>query len=91
MTLLGTLMVSTIRYTSFKNLGAKSVNPFITLPLLAALLSAIYFHSQVVLLTLAVCYAAHGLVLKVTSLIGRVLRKQTPDASNLNDTSTIEL
>ncbi|NOT59091.1 MAG: CDP-diacylglycerol--serine O-phosphatidyltransferase [Acidobacteria bacterium] len=90
MTLLGMLMVSTIRYTSFKNLGAKSMNPFITLPLLAALLSAIYFHSQVVLLTLSVSYAAHGLVLKGFSLLGR-FRRQQPATKDLNDPSTIEL
>jgi CDP-diacylglycerol---serine O-phosphatidyltransferase len=90
MALLGTLMVSTIRYTSFKNLGAKSMNPFIALPLLAALLSAIYFHSQVVLLTLSVCYAAHGLILKMFGLFGR-FRRQQPTTKDLNDHSTIEL
>ena len=90
MALLGTLMVSTIRYTSFKNLGAKSMNPFIALPLLAALLSAIYFHSQVVLLVLAVCYAAHGLILKAFSLLGR-FRRQQPTPKDLNDPTTIEL
>ena len=90
MALLGTLMVSTIRYTSFKNVGGQSMNPFIALPLLAAFLAAVYFHSQIVLLVLAVCYAAHGLILKAFSLLGR-FRRQQPTGKDLNDPTTIEL
>lgn len=89
MTLLGMLMVSTIRYTSFKNVGGQSMNPFIALPLLAAFLAAVYFHSQIVLLVLSVCYAAHGLVLKAFGLLGR-FRRQQPTPKDINDPTTIE-
>jgi CDP-diacylglycerol---serine O-phosphatidyltransferase len=71
MAVLSVLMVSRIRYTSFKNVGPKSNKPFILLPLLSLLLAGIWFYSQWVLLMIASAYVAHGPLLKVWGLLGR--------------------
>lgn len=81
MALLAVLMVSTFRYTSFKNIGPKSNKPFITLPLLSLLIAGIWFYSQPVLLVLATVYVSHGLFLKLWSLLRRVKRPITVDES----------
>lgn len=74
---LSTLMVSTLKYTSFKNIGGKSHKPFITLPLLSLLLAGIWFYSEWVLLAIALVYVLHGPLLKIGSLLGR-LRRPVP-------------
>jgi phosphatidylserine synthase len=76
--ILATLMVSTIRYTSFKNVGPSSNKPFLILPLLSLLVAGIWFYSQYVLLALACFYAFHGLVLKAFGLIGRFRQSNSP-------------
>jgi CDP-diacylglycerol--serine O-phosphatidyltransferase len=74
MAALAILMVSTIRYSSFKNIGPRINKPFITLPLLSLLLAGIWFYSQWVLLIIAAVYVSHGPLLKLWGLINR-LRK----------------
>lgn len=74
---LSALMISTLRYTSFKNLGGKSHKPFITLPLLSLLVAGIWFYSEWVLLTIALVYVLHGPVIKIGSLLSR-LRRPVP-------------
>ncbi len=74
MAVLATLMVSTFRYTSFKNIGGKSNKPFITLPLLSMLLAGIWFYSEWVLLAIASVYVLHGPALKLISLFNRLRR-----------------
>lgn len=71
MSLLSVLMVSTLRYTSFKNIGPSSNKPFIFLPLLSLVVAGIWFYSQWVLLILATIYVSHGPALKLIGLIGR--------------------
>ncbi|HQR34782.1 MAG TPA: CDP-diacylglycerol--serine O-phosphatidyltransferase [Blastocatellia bacterium] len=75
MSALAVLMVSTFRYTSFKNLGLKSNKPFITLPLLSLLLAGIWFYSQWVLLILVTGYVSHGPIFKLWNLISRPFRR----------------
>jgi CDP-diacylglycerol--serine O-phosphatidyltransferase len=77
MALLAVLMVSRVRYTSFKNIGPKSNKPFIILPLISLLVAGIWFYSQWVLLVIASAYVAHGPLLKVWGLLGR-FRPQSP-------------
>lgn len=74
--LLGLLMVSTIRYTSFKTLGFGQLSPRATFLLLSLLVSGIYFYSEWVLLVLASTYAASGLV---SRLAARLFRSRRPE------------
>jgi CDP-diacylglycerol--serine O-phosphatidyltransferase len=72
--LLAVLMVSTLRYTSFKHIGPRSNKPFITLPFLALLVGGIWFYSQWVLLLIAALYVSHGPLLKLWNLLHRLRR-----------------
>jgi CDP-diacylglycerol---serine O-phosphatidyltransferase len=74
LTALAILMVSTVRYTSFKNIGLKSNKPFITIPLLSLIVAGILFYSHWVLLLLASIYVSHGPLLKIWGLIQRLRR-----------------
>lgn len=76
MAILALLMVSTIRYTSFKEFGLRSNKPFIIIPMLSLLVAGIWFFSQWVLLLLASTYAVHGPLNKLLSLLGRGRRTQ---------------
>lgn len=58
---LGLLMVSTIRYTSFKSLGIGKLNIYPIL-FIAGLGMLIWFYSQYVLVILATAYVSHGLI-----------------------------
>ena len=69
MVCLAFLMVSTIRYTSFKNLGASNYHPFVLIVSLAIFVMAIWFYSQWSLLVMATIYASHGVVAKLWSII----------------------
>ncbi len=74
MGLLAVLMVSTLRYTSFKDIGLHTNKPFIALPLFSLFVALIWFHSQLMLLIFGVCYVTHGLLLKLFGLISRLRR-----------------
>jgi len=71
---LALLMVSTLRYTSFKNVGPSSNRPFIILPLLSLLVAGIWFYSKWVLLAIVMLYVLHGPVLKIWNLLNRLRR-----------------
>jgi len=71
---LALLMVSTLRYASFKNLGGRSNRPFIFLPLLSLVVASIWFYSRWVLLLIAATYVLHGPLLKLWNLMGRLRR-----------------
>ena len=71
---LAILMVSTFRYASFKDMGLRSKQPFLVIPLMATLIFSVYFFSRWMLLLLAIGYVAHGPVLKVWGLFNRVRR-----------------
>lgn len=78
---LAILMVSTIRYTSFKNIGPSSNKPFVILPMLSLLVVGIWFYSQWVLLLIASAYALHGPLLKVLGFPGRFRQSAPADQS----------
>src|SRR5437867_187992 len=56
------LMISTLRYSSFKNLGVGNRNPRILIIGLALFVTLIWFYSRWVLLILATVYASHGVI-----------------------------
>jgi CDP-diacylglycerol--serine O-phosphatidyltransferase len=58
---LGLLMVSTLRYTSFKSVGAGRRSVYLIL-VVAAVGMLVWLYSKYVLLALAVAYAAHGIM-----------------------------
>lgn len=69
--LLGTLMISTLRYSSFKTVGTRSRSARLAILLIAAAGMLIYLFSEYVLLILASLYILHGLLLKLGSLFRR--------------------
>lgn len=66
---LALLMISTIRYTSFKDVGAGNRNPRVLVLGLALFGLAVWFYSQYTLLIIATIYASHGVAGKLWSLI----------------------
>src|SRR5215468_4009697 len=87
MALLAILMVSSIRYTSFKNVGSKSNKPLFILPLLSLLLAGIWFYSQWALLVIASAYVSHGPLLKVWGLLGRFRTQSSASEESASETS----
>jgi len=67
---LGVLMVSTIRYTSFKSVGTGRRSLYLIL-LIAAIGMLVWLYSRYVLLALALAYVSHGIILYVLSLFRR--------------------
>lgn len=74
---LGLLMVSTIRYTSFKTVGTGKLNIYPIL-MIAGLGMLIWYYSQYVLLILASTYVAHGLVLYMARMVGGTRPERHP-------------
>lgn len=74
---LGVLMISTLRYTSFKSAGTGRRNLYLVL-LIAAIGMLIWLYSRYVLLILSAAYVLHGLIWYVFGLL-RTRRK--PDES----------
>jgi CDP-diacylglycerol---serine O-phosphatidyltransferase len=71
------LMVSTLRYSSFKNVGAQKTNPRVLILALALAGLLIWFASGPTLLVVSTVYVAHGILGKLWSLV-RVRRSATP-------------
>jgi CDP-diacylglycerol---serine O-phosphatidyltransferase len=65
---LGGLMVSTIRYSSFKTLGAGKRSTIKVMPLIAAVGMLVWLFSRYVLLTIVLVYVLHGLVFRFFAL-----------------------
>jgi CDP-diacylglycerol---serine O-phosphatidyltransferase len=63
------LMVSTLRYSSFKNVGVGNRNPRIIILALALVVLAIWFYSRWTLLIISSLYVAHGIVGKLWSML----------------------
>ncbi|MEK6289617.1 MAG: CDP-diacylglycerol--serine O-phosphatidyltransferase [Acidobacteriota bacterium] len=63
------LMISTLRYSSLKNIGVGNRNPRILIIGLALVVMLIWFYSRYVLLILATVYASHGVIAKLWSLV----------------------
>jgi CDP-diacylglycerol--serine O-phosphatidyltransferase len=72
------LMVSTIKYRSFKDLDLKSGRSFRVLVLIAAAIAAIWSHPRVVLIVAAYSYLLSGLV---GFALGRLRRGRTSDVT----------
>jgi CDP-diacylglycerol--serine O-phosphatidyltransferase len=68
---LGALMVSTLKYSSFKTVGTKRRSTRIVLLLVAAIGMLIWLYSRYVLLLLATIYATHGIVIRLVNLLRR--------------------
>ncbi len=68
---LGLLMVSTLRYSSFKTVGTRSRSARLAILLVAAVGMLIYLFSEYVLLILVLLYVLHGPLAKVGSLFRR--------------------
>jgi len=66
---LGFLMVSTIRYSSFKNAGAGNYHPRVLIVFIALLVLAIWLYSEWSLLLIAGVYALHGVAGKLWSMV----------------------
>jgi CDP-diacylglycerol---serine O-phosphatidyltransferase len=65
---LGALMVSTIRYSSFKTLGAGKRSSIKVLPLIAAVGMLVWLYSRYVLLTIVLVYVLHGILFRIFAL-----------------------
>ncbi len=63
------LMISTIRYPSFKHIDMRSRKSYVNFYLLALLVALIYLYSQVVLLILATVYATSGFLMKIYQMV----------------------
>jgi CDP-diacylglycerol--serine O-phosphatidyltransferase len=68
--ILGLLMVSTLRYSSFKSAGSDRKSIYLIL-FVAAIFMAIWLYSKYVLLSLAIVYVGHGIIWYLFSLFKR--------------------
>jgi CDP-diacylglycerol--serine O-phosphatidyltransferase len=76
--LLSFLMVSTWRYPSFKDLSLTQPRSPLTIILLGSLIYLIWNFSQPVLLGMAICYVASGIVIRIGGIVRRKLRQRPP-------------
>ncbi len=67
--ILGFLMISRMRYYSFKTLDLRKRRSYLVIVIIALVVGAIWLYSEPVLLTLAITYAISGIVLRITSRI----------------------
>ena len=73
--ILAVLMVSTVRYSSFKTVGADRRSTRIAILVLAAIGMLVWLYSRYVVLALVALYVLHGLVLRVASLVRYALAR----------------
>jgi CDP-diacylglycerol--serine O-phosphatidyltransferase len=64
---LAALMVSTIRYSSFKTLGAGKRSTIKVMPLIAAVGMLVWLFSRYVLLAIVLAYVLHGIVFRLAA------------------------
>ncbi len=77
-TVLSFLMVSKLRYYSFKDFDIKKRHPNLVILFLALLIVAVFTHPQAMLLLMASAYLASGLILRVWSLFSPQKVSLTP-------------
>lgn len=77
--ILGLLMVSTLRYTSFKTVGTGRTNIYIVL-LIVALGMAIWLYSQYALLILSGLYVSHGIIWYIFSFLSPRRKEKLADS-----------
>jgi CDP-diacylglycerol--serine O-phosphatidyltransferase len=71
--LLAFLMISTVRYHSFKEIGVKKARPSLALFGTAMLISLIYLYSEVMLVAIATIYVSSGLIHELVHTVRRFL------------------
>jgi CDP-diacylglycerol---serine O-phosphatidyltransferase len=71
------LMISTVRYFSFKELDVKKARPSFALFGTALMISLIYLYSEPVLLALATIYLSSGLITNLVNTVRRFLPGRT--------------
>ena len=81
---LSLLMVSKMRYYSFKDFDIRRRQPHLTILFLALLIVTVFTHPQAMLLIIASTYLASGFVLKISSLV-RVPRVHTAEQADVED------
>lgn len=84
---LGLLMVSTLRYTSFKTVGTRRTNIYIVL-IIAAIGMFIWFYSQYALLILSGLYVAHGVIWYLLGILNP-RRKTVESNENFAESKTV--
>jgi CDP-diacylglycerol--serine O-phosphatidyltransferase len=67
---LSVLMVSTIKYSSFKTVGAGRRSTLAVMPMIAAVGMLVWLFSRYVLLALVSVYVLHGLLFRLAALFG---------------------
>jgi CDP-diacylglycerol---serine O-phosphatidyltransferase len=67
--LLALLMVSTVRYTSFKMVGVEGRSTRVAILIVAAIGMLVWLYSRYVVLALVALYVLHGLVLRLASTV----------------------
>jgi CDP-diacylglycerol--serine O-phosphatidyltransferase len=67
------LMISTVRYSSFKEFDVKKARPSLALFGTAMLISLIYLYSEVILLAMATIYLSSGLIHELVLVVRRFL------------------
>ena len=71
--LIAFLMISTVRYSSFKEFDVKQARPSLALFGTAMLISLIYLYSEVMLLAMASIYVSSGLIHELVLMVRRFL------------------
>ncbi|HYR41837.1 MAG TPA: hypothetical protein VER98_02355, partial [Terriglobia bacterium] len=71
------LMISTVRYYSFKEFDVKKARPSLALFGTAMLISLIYLYSEVMLLALAAAYVGSGPIYELVLMVRRFLPSST--------------
>lgn len=74
-------MISTIRYTSFKDLGMGKIKIWLVL-LIGAFGMLLWLFSQYVLLIITVTYVSHGVLFYLAGLLNPRKRQETSEATN---------
>src|SRR5207244_6067040 len=71
--LLAFLMISTVRYSSFKEFDVKKARPSLALFVTAMLISLIYLYSEIMLLAIATVYVSSGLIMNLVQTVRRFM------------------
>ena len=82
---LSLLMVSKMRYYSFKDFDLRRRQPHLTILFLAFLIVAVFTHPQAMLLIMASTYLVSGFVLKISSLV-RVPKAPAAEQADAKET-----
>ncbi len=81
MGVLGLLMVSTLRYTSFKTVGTGRRSVYLIL-VIAALGMLVWLYSQYMLLAFAAAYVAHGIIWQFLTLVSPKRRRRQSESAD---------